>query len=84
MTRQQTRLGRIAGRAAVGLVSAGLIAAAVLLAPPAGATPESDADAAIIAAWDTGGGEAGPLGAKDGGVYAAGDGFGQNLSLIHI
>jgi uncharacterized protein with LGFP repeats len=80
MTRQQTRLGRIAGRAAVGLVSAGLIAASALFAPPAGATPESDADAAITAAWDTGGGDAGPLGPKDGGVYPAGEGFGQNFA----
>lgn len=80
MTRQQTRLGSIAGRAAVGLVSAGLIAAAALFAPPAGATPETDADAAITAAWDTGGGDAGPLGPKDGGVYPAGDGFGQNFA----
>lgn len=80
MTRQRTRLSRIAGRAATGLVSAGLIAAMVLLAPPAAATPESDADAAITAAWQTGGGDTGPLGPKDGGVYPAGEGFGQNFA----
>jgi len=80
MTRQRTRLGRLAGRAATGLVSAALIAGTVLLAPPAAATPEGDADAAITAAWDTGGGDAGPLGPKDGGVYPAGDGFGQNFA----
>jgi uncharacterized protein with LGFP repeats len=84
MTRQQTRLGRIAGRAAVGLVSAGLIAASALFAPHAGATPETDADAAITAAWDTGGGDAGPLGPKDGGVYPAGEGFGQNFAAGKI
>ena len=79
MTRQRSRLSRIAGRLAVGLVSAGLFAS-VLMAPPAVATPESDADAAITAAWETGGGETGPLGPKDGGVYPAGDGFGQNFA----
>src|SRR5690349_467209 len=80
MTRQRTRLGRIAGRAATGLVSAGLIAGEVLLAPTAAATPEADADAAITAAWETGGGEGGPLGPRDGGVYPAGEGFGQKFA----
>ncbi|MGN7779103.1 LGFP repeat-containing protein [Mycolicibacterium sp. 22603] len=81
MTRQRTRLGSIAGRAAAVLVSAGLMAATVLLAPQASATPEGDADAAITAAWDTaGGGAEGPLGPKDGGVYPAGPGFGQNFA----
>lgn len=80
MTRQRTRLGRLAGRAATGLVSAALIAGMVLLAPPAVATPEGDADAAITAAWETGGGDGGPLGPKDGGVYPAGEGFGQNFA----
>jgi uncharacterized protein with LGFP repeats len=80
MTRQRTRLGRFAGRAATGLVSAALIAGTVLLAPPAAATPEGDADAAITATWETGGGGGGPLGPKDGGVYPAGDGFGQNFA----
>lgn len=80
MTRQRTRLSRIAGRAATGLVSAGLIAAMVLLAPSAAATPEADADAAITAAWETGGGEGGPLGPRDGGVYPAGEGFGQKFA----
>lgn len=80
MTRQRTRLGRLAGRAATGLVSAGLIAATVLLAPPVAATPEGDADAAITTAWQTGGGDGGPLGPKDGGVYPAGEGFGQNFA----
>ncbi len=80
MTRQRTRLGRLVGLAATGLVSAALIAGTVLLAPPVAATPEGDADAAITAAWETGGGDGGPLGPKDGGVYPAGDGFGQNFA----
>src|SRR5258708_36136104 len=60
-----------------GLLSAGML---ILLAPVAAATPDSDADAAISAAWDAGGGAAGPLGPKDGGVYPAGEGFGQNFA----
>ena len=81
MTRQRTRLGSFAGRAAALLVSAGLMTATVLLAPRVVAEPEVDADAAITAAWETaGGGPAGPLGPKDGGVYPAGDGFGQNFA----
>lgn len=80
MTRQRTRLGRLAGRAAIGLASAALIAGTVLMAPPVAATPEGDADAAITAAWETGGGAGGPLGPKDGGVYPAGEGFGQNFA----
>jgi uncharacterized protein with LGFP repeats len=69
------------GRAVLRRVAIGLLAAAalVLLAPVAVATPESDADAAIIAAWEANGGATGPLGPKDGGVYPAGDGFGQNF-----
>jgi uncharacterized protein with LGFP repeats len=63
-------------RTTIGLLTA---AALVLFAPLASATPESDADAAITAAWQAAGGDAGPLGPKDGGVYPAGDGFGQNF-----
>ena len=63
-------------RVAVGLLA---VAAVGLLAPVASATPEDDADAAITAAWQAGGGDTGPLGPKDGGVYPAGDGFGQNF-----
>ncbi len=40
----------------------------------------SDADAAITQAWDAGGGATGPLGPKDGDVYAVGAGFGQNFA----
>jgi uncharacterized protein with LGFP repeats len=67
----------VLGRAAIGLLA---VAAVELLAPIAGATPDADADAAITAAWEAnGGGATGPLGPKDGGLYQAGDGFGQNF-----
>lgn len=79
MTRQRTRLRTAAGRALLGL-AAPMVVLAMVLAAPAHATPESDADAAIGAAWDGAGGDTGPLGAKDGGVYAAGAGFGQNFA----
>ena len=76
MTRQRT-VGRTAlRRVAVGLLA---VAALGLLSPVARATPQDDADAAITAAWDAAGGDTGPLGPKDGGVYPAGDGFGQNF-----
>jgi uncharacterized protein with LGFP repeats len=66
----------VLGRAAIGLLA---VAAVELLAPIAGATPDADADAAITAAWEANGGATGPLGPKDGGLYQAGDGFGQNF-----
>ncbi|TPG37032.1 LGFP repeat-containing protein [Mycolicibacterium hodleri] len=78
MTGLRTRLGRALGRTGVGMVAA--VAAALLVAPLAAATPESDADAAITQAWDAGGGEGGPLGIKNGGVYPAGAGFGQDFA----
>lgn len=77
MTGLLTLLGTISRRASVGIVMA---AAVVLLAPIATATPESDADAAIDGAWQAGGGDTGPLGPKDGNVYAIGAGFGQNFA----
>ncbi len=83
MTRQRTRLRTAAGRALLGLAAPMMVAAAVMatvLAAPAWATPESDADAAISAAWDGAGGDTGPLGGKDGDVYAVGAGFGQNFA----
>ena len=52
-------------RMAIGLLAFG---AAVLLAPVAAATPESDANDAINAAYDAGGGPTGALGPKDGDV----------------
>jgi uncharacterized protein with LGFP repeats len=77
MTGLRTVLGGVTRRAGVGLA---LAAAVVLLAPVAAATPESDADTAINQAWDAGGGDTGPLGPKDGNVYAIGGGFGQNFA----
>jgi len=53
--------------------------AAVLLAPAAAATPASDADDAITAAWEKAGGDTSTLGAKVGDVYPVGDGFGQDF-----
>ncbi len=77
MTGQRALLSGAIGRMAVGLVT---VAAVVLLAPVAAATPESDADGAITQAWDASGGLTGPLGAKEGGVYPVGEGFGQNFA----
>jgi uncharacterized protein with LGFP repeats len=68
---------RVLMRVAIGLLAFG---AAVLLAPVAAATPESDANDAINAAYDAGGGPTGALGPKDGDVYPVGDGFGQNFA----
>jgi uncharacterized protein with LGFP repeats len=63
-------------RTTIGLLSA---VALIAFAPTASATPQDDADAAITAAWQAAGGDAGPLGPKDGGIYPAGEGFGQNF-----
>ncbi|HET7667596.1 MAG TPA: hypothetical protein VFK56_16320 [Mycobacterium sp.] len=72
---------RTVGRTALGRVATGLLAVAVLglMAPVARATPQDDADAAITASWQAAGGDTGPLGPKDGGVYPAGEGFGQDF-----
>ena len=78
MTGLGTRLGKTMGRVSVAVVA--VMGAVLLVAPLAAATPEEDADAAITQAWDAGGGPTGPLGAKDGGVYPAGVGFGQNFA----
>lgn len=78
MTTPAMRLNTAAWRIIVGLFAVAVVA---LLAPPsASASPESDADAAITAAWDASGGDGGPLGPREGGVYAAGAGFAQNLA----
>jgi uncharacterized protein with LGFP repeats len=77
MTKRGTVLSGLIARTTIGLVS---VAALVLFAPVAVATPESDADASITAAWDASGGPAGPLGPKDGGVYPVAEGFGQNFA----
>jgi uncharacterized protein with LGFP repeats len=81
MTGLRTRLATTIGRAGVGAVAAAVtVFATLVLAPVAWATPEGDADAAISQAWDAVGGATGPLGIKDGGVYPAGAGFGQNFA----
>ncbi len=72
MRRQQRRFG-------VALGVAALAAGAFLVMPTAAASPESDADDAITAAWDAAGGENSDLGAKQGDVYAVGAGFVQNF-----
>ncbi|MCV7290051.1 hypothetical protein H7J87_32470 [Mycolicibacterium wolinskyi] len=77
MTRPGARLNTAVRRMTVGLLA---VALAGLLAPTASASPESDADAAITSAWDASGGDGGPLGARQGGVYAVGPGFAQNFA----
>ena len=79
MTRLRTMVGTTMARATAGLV---LAVAVAFLVPNsmAAADPASDADGAITAAWDAGGGATGSLGPKDGGVYPVGDGFGQNFA----
>ena len=76
MTKRGVVGSGLIARTTIGLLSA---AALILSAPLASATPQDDADAAITAAWQAAGGDTGPLGPKDGGVYPAGDGFGQNF-----
>ncbi len=66
------------GRAGIGALS---VAVALLMAPTAIATPESDAAAAAIShTWDAAGGDTGELGAKDGDVYQVGAGYAQNFA----
>lgn len=77
MTKRGTVLSGLIARTTIGLLS---VAALMLFTPVAAATPESDADASITAAWDASGGDGGPLGPKDGGVYGVADGFGQNFA----
>jgi uncharacterized protein with LGFP repeats len=71
-------LGTAVRRAALGLVA--VAAGAFLVVPTAAASPESDADDAITAAWEAAGGENSDLGAKQGDVYAVGAGFAQNFA----
>jgi uncharacterized protein with LGFP repeats len=78
MTTQRNPFRRAIGRMAVGLIAAATTMA--LLAPIANADPQSDADDAITAAWTAAGGDTSQLGAKDGGVYPVGAGFGQNFA----
>nr|WP_082969601.1 LGFP repeat-containing protein [Mycobacterium kyorinense] len=75
---QHRLVGAVVSRAALALVA--LAAAAALLSPTAAASPESDADDAITAAWEDAGGENSDLGAKQGDVYAVGAGFAQDFA----
>ena len=68
---------------ASGLIGGAVVAVAAALtltAPVATASPDSDATDAITAAWTAAGGDASSLGAKDGDLYPAGIGFGQNFA----
>ena len=78
MTRLGNGLTRTVRRLALGV--AATAAAAVLVAPLALATPESDAADAISAAWGAAGGPDSPVGGQDGDVYQAGEGYGQNFA----
>ncbi|MCX6482896.1 MAG: hypothetical protein NT146_06410 [Mycobacterium sp.] len=78
MTRLGNGLTRTARRLALGV--AATAAAAVLVAPLALATPESDAADAISAAWGAAGGADSAVGSRDGDVYEVGDGYGQQFT----
>ncbi|AQT80639.1 hypothetical protein B1R94_17295 [Mycolicibacterium litorale] len=78
MTWLGSRLNRGVGRMALGVLATAAVA--VLWAPVAVATPESDASDAIDQAWQAAGGDGSPVGSKDGDVYPVGDGFGQNFT----
>jgi len=69
---------KLVGRALVSFATTAV--AAVLLAPAVAATPASDADDAITAAWEKAGGDTSSLGAKKGDVYPVGDGFAQDFA----
>jgi uncharacterized protein with LGFP repeats len=70
---QRGQLRELVGRALVSLATT--VVAAALLAPTVAASPIGDAEAAMMAAWDTAGGATSPLGARKGDVYPAGNGF---------
>ena len=78
MTWLGSRLSRGVGRMALAVIATAT--AALLFAPGAIATPDSDASDAIDQAWQAAGGDGSPVGTKDGDVYAVGDGFAQNFS----
>jgi uncharacterized protein with LGFP repeats len=77
MSGQATRRSTMFHRIAIGLLA---VAVAVLLAPGAAASPESDAADAITAAFDASGGDGGPLGPPNGDAYPVGAGFAQNFA----
>jgi uncharacterized protein with LGFP repeats len=80
MTRLRIPAGTTATRAVTTLLAALAVAFTLSGLPSASADPASDAAGAITQAYDAGGGATGPLGIADGGVYAVGDGFGQNYA----
>ncbi len=57
-----------------------ITAGVMVLAPTAAASPESDADDAITAAWQAAGGDDSELGAKHGDVYPIASGFAQDFA----
>jgi uncharacterized protein with LGFP repeats len=77
MNGERALLNSVLGRAAAAVLAASV---ALVLAPVAVATPDSDAADAINRAYDAGGGATGPLGPNDGDVYPIGAGFGQNYA----
>ncbi|MDT5006255.1 MAG: hypothetical protein QOJ24_3431 [Mycobacterium sp.] len=77
MSGERALLNSLFGRAVAAVLAATV---ALVLAPSATATPESDATDAINRAYDAGGGATGPLGPGDGGLYPIGGGFGQNYA----
>ena len=78
MTRLGIGLRSTTRRIALGV--AATAAAAVLVAPLALATPESDAADAIGAAWAAAGGSGSIVGSQDGDVYEVGEGYGQKFT----
>jgi uncharacterized protein with LGFP repeats len=77
MSGQKSRRRTVIHRVIIGLLA---VSTTVLLAPEAAAQPEADANAAITAAWEASGGDGGTLGPRNGDVYPAGEGFGQNFA----
>ncbi|WP_083123684.1 LGFP repeat-containing protein [Mycolicibacterium tusciae] len=77
MSGQQSRRRVVRNRLGISLLT---LSMAVLLAPITAAQPDADANAAITAAWQASGGDGGTLGPKNGDVYPAGPGFGQNFA----
>ena len=77
MSGQKSRRRTVIHRMVIGLLAASV---ALFLAPIAAAQPDTDANAAITAAWEASGGDGGTLGPRNGDVYPAGQGFGQNFA----
>lgn len=80
MNRRRGRFGKFVGRAVLGLAATSATVSLVLLAPSVTASPQGDAEDAITATWQKAGGDGSVLGAKQGDIYAVGDGFAQNFA----